>query len=417
MRDVPLSILAIFAHPDDEIGVGSTLAHYSAAGVMTTLVCASRGEAATIYCGDCATPENLADVRTHELECACENLGIGALRWLDWPDGGIAALPRDKAIVQIVALIRVLQPDVIITHPENGLYPHPDHLAVWEIVRAAYDAAADLSQYPRAGAPWATPRLFTRAIPQSYFAAAPEFAAARVELNGQQLPFYATPDEEIDVTLHVDDGTPNRLAAWDCHRSQQNPEGAFTKMPDELRRKMAEEEYFVLAASHVALTPGVHDDLFAGLDGETATAGEAPSDPLEASPVFVRQLHANLSVHRAYVDLYKEYERREPKPEFVELLHTLRDPEQEMLYLLARGARQAGEPAGKVEPEGRLINQGLACLDVSSKGNFLRIATQHAAALYAARASAAANEEEAAVWRELGSLSEEQLKAVKTFRA
>ena len=85
----PLTILAIFAHPDDEIGVGSTLAYYGEAGVRTVLVCATRGEVATIFCDDCATRENLAEVRTRELECACGHLGIGELRWLDWPDGGI----------------------------------------------------------------------------------------------------------------------------------------------------------------------------------------------------------------------------------------------------------------------------------------------------------------------------------------
>ena len=63
----PLTILAIFAHPDDEIGVGSTLAHYSEAGVRTVLVCATRGEVATIFCDDCATQENLAEVRTQRV--------------------------------------------------------------------------------------------------------------------------------------------------------------------------------------------------------------------------------------------------------------------------------------------------------------------------------------------------------------
>ena len=90
------TILAIFAHPDDEIGVGSTLAHYADAGVRTVLACASRGEAATIYCEDCATRETLGEVRTRELECACQHLGISELRWLDWPDGGIKDLPRPK---------------------------------------------------------------------------------------------------------------------------------------------------------------------------------------------------------------------------------------------------------------------------------------------------------------------------------
>ncbi len=40
-----LKLLAVFAHPDDEsMGMGGTLAKYSAEGVDTHLVCASRGE-------------------------------------------------------------------------------------------------------------------------------------------------------------------------------------------------------------------------------------------------------------------------------------------------------------------------------------------------------------------------------------
>ncbi len=66
--DNSLTILAIFAHPDDEIGAGSTLACYSDRGVRTVLLCATRGEVATIFCDDCATRDNLAEVRTGQIE-------------------------------------------------------------------------------------------------------------------------------------------------------------------------------------------------------------------------------------------------------------------------------------------------------------------------------------------------------------
>ena len=42
-----LKLLAVFAHPDDRsMGMGGTLAKYSAEGVDTHFVCASRGERA-----------------------------------------------------------------------------------------------------------------------------------------------------------------------------------------------------------------------------------------------------------------------------------------------------------------------------------------------------------------------------------
>lgn len=40
-----LSLLVVFAHPDDEsMGMGGTLAKYCSEGVKTYYVCASRGE-------------------------------------------------------------------------------------------------------------------------------------------------------------------------------------------------------------------------------------------------------------------------------------------------------------------------------------------------------------------------------------
>ena len=76
---------------------------------------------------------------------------------MDWPDGGVKDLPRAEAVGQIVQQIRDVRPHVILTHPQNGLYPHPDHLAVWEIVREAFSAAADPTEYPGAGQPGRLP--------------------------------------------------------------------------------------------------------------------------------------------------------------------------------------------------------------------------------------------------------------------
>lgn len=36
--------MCVFAHPDESLGMGGTLAKYGAEGVMTHVVCAGRGE-------------------------------------------------------------------------------------------------------------------------------------------------------------------------------------------------------------------------------------------------------------------------------------------------------------------------------------------------------------------------------------
>ncbi len=424
----PFVILSIFAHPDDEIGAGSTFARYSDAGHRIVLVCASRGEAATIYCADCATPETLAEVRTRELECACHHLGIGELRWLDWPDGGIKDLPRPEAVGQVVKLIREIQPDIIVTHPENGLYPHPDHLAVWEIVRAAFDAAADDDAYPpfpgvpglsqedaaQAGAPWATPRLFTRALPQSILERAPSLAEFRVELNGQLLPFLSVPDEQIDVWMRVAPWVERRMAAWNCHQSQHNPRGFSTTMPDGLQQDMAENESFLLVAARVPLPEGVNDDLLAGLepgqgDGVRRQASGRKSDGPSAAEV-----RSALAAQRAYLEVCDEYARRSIELGFAGIARTLAGGHQEAIYLLARALRRAGEPAGEVAADPKILNDGMRRRKTADQAAFLSAAAPQIAAFCQAKA-AESPADEAATWKELAALVSAQAQGLRPF--
>lgn len=260
-------ILAIFAHPDDELSVGGTLAKSASTGRPVTLLCATRGEAATIYSPPeyGATRENLAAVRTRELECCCAVLGIADLRWLDWPDGGVERIDREAAIAQTVAVIREVQPAVMITHPPHGGYPHPDHIAVHHIAVEAWHRAAEPDYRPDLGAPHATAKLYCRAIPASFFALAEGLRDYRVQLNGKQLPFYATPDEEISTVVDVDGWAPLRVAGWECHRSQHNPNGMFSRMSEEAQRAFVSREYLQLLAHRLPMAPQHETDLFAGL--------------------------------------------------------------------------------------------------------------------------------------------------------
>jgi LmbE family N-acetylglucosaminyl deacetylase len=408
MSESRTTILAVFAHPDDEIGVGSTLAHYAGADARVVLVCASRGEAATIYCDECATRENLAEVRTHELECACQHLGVAELRWLDWPDGGIQALPRDEAVGRVVAIIREVRPRVMITHPENGLYPHPDHLAVWEIVRAAFDAAADPEEVPAAGAAWAADRLFTRAMPQSFFDAAPAFAAYRVQLNGQQLPFLGTPDDQIDVVMRVAPWAERRMAAWDCHRSQHNPNGAFSQMPDSLRKTMAENEHFVLAVARVPLPDGADDDLLAGLAAETPQAAAAALD--------IDTLRIELASHRAYLTVCEGYLKNVIDPGFAQALQQYAEQEQEIIYLMARALRLAGGPTAEIAADPGPIAQGKGIETVGDRQSFLLAGIRQALIGWEAHEAAATGQVEQGFWHTLRGLTEEQIKTLTSLR-
>ena len=261
----PLRILGIFAHPDDEIGVGGTLARYGHNGADITLVCATRGEVATIFCDDCATPESLAVVRTAELECACQKLGVSDLQWLDWPDGGVSTIPEIEAVAQLVPIIRRLRPHIIFSHPEHGTYPHPDHIGVYERVVAAFHAAADPDFQPELGSAWATPKFYVRAIPEEAFDLIPGFRDYRVSLNGQQLPFRADPSEHIHCTIDCTDSVEARIQGWNCHKSQHNPNGTFSVMPEEMQKRIFQVEHFRLYAHHLPVDLPPHQTLEQGL--------------------------------------------------------------------------------------------------------------------------------------------------------
>ncbi len=403
-----LTILAIFAHPDDEIGVGSTMAYYTDQGVRTVLVCATRGEVATIFCDDCATRENLAEVRTHELECACAHIGIQELRWLDWPDGGVKNLPRAGAISQIVQQIRDIRPDVILTHPEHGLYPHPDHLAIWEMVREAFRAAADEAEVPDAGAAWAPARLFTRALPQSIFEKSPGLADFRVELNGELLPFYATPDDEIDVTLHVEPWVERRMAAWECHRSQHNPMGFSTTMPDGVRREMAANEHYLLAASRIPMPDGATDDLLAGL----AEATEAVEDGRGLGD-SIPALRIELATHLALVAVCQAYLKTSPEQKLMAPYRRLAEGEQEIVYRVAHLLRLAGEPAGAVEADGGLQGQGSRQKSATDQLAFLRSAIEKIAARCRRCSESATSLDQRQLWEELAASVREQAEIIQ----
>jgi LmbE family N-acetylglucosaminyl deacetylase len=142
-----LKLLGVFAHPDDEsMGMGATFAKYAAEGVETHLVCASRGERG--WSGpeeQFPGLEGLGKIRTQELENAVNILGIKSLSFLGYIDGDVDQANHAEAIDRIVTHIRRIQPQVVVTFGHDGIYGHPDHIAIGQFTNAAIACAADSS--------------------------------------------------------------------------------------------------------------------------------------------------------------------------------------------------------------------------------------------------------------------------------
>jgi len=140
-----LKLLVVLAHPDDEsLGMGGTLAKYSAEGIETYCVCASRGERGW-FGSEEQNPglERLGQLRTRELENAVTELGMKGLYFLDYLDGDVDQADHAEAVGKIVTHIRRVQPQVLVTFPPDGNYGHPDHVAVGQFASAAIVCAAD----------------------------------------------------------------------------------------------------------------------------------------------------------------------------------------------------------------------------------------------------------------------------------
>jgi LmbE family N-acetylglucosaminyl deacetylase len=129
-----LTILAIFPHPDDEtMPVGGTLASYAAQPDTNIIVLTTTHGDAGETNGVCSQQE-LASERAIELKNATDLLGVDQVILWDYPDGQVADHAQ-RLETQLHQTIIAIDPDVVITYDESGMYGHPDHIIVHKLVR------------------------------------------------------------------------------------------------------------------------------------------------------------------------------------------------------------------------------------------------------------------------------------------
>jgi LmbE family N-acetylglucosaminyl deacetylase len=267
--DNRLGLLAIFAHPDDEsLAMGGTLARYAHAGVEVSLVCATRGEWGLISDPALATQENLAEVREDELRAACEVLGISQLHFLDCPDSDVNHTDWPEVEEQIVRHIRKLRPDVIVTFGPDGLYGHPDHIAVSTLATAAFISAGDASrcteQLEQGLQPHRASKLYYAQFPQTL--AAELIASLSVDhdaptLWGFDADSFGVPEELITTRIDVGDEVLKKLQALRCHRTQLEADNVFSLIDDHTARRFLSQEYYRLVEPD-PICGVIEEDLF-----------------------------------------------------------------------------------------------------------------------------------------------------------
>ena len=257
-------MLAVFAHPDDEsFGVGGTLARYAAEGARVDLVCATRGEEGSVGDPPLCRQEDLGKLREGELRAACEVLGVRTLGFLGCVDGQLDSCPRPTLVGEVVAAIRELRPQVVVTFGPDGISGHPDHVAIGRVATEAAAVAANPMAYPEQVArglrPWKVSKLYNLAPSRSTAVACEGVGTEEDE---------AAATARIDVFAYLE----TKLRAMRRHRSQCQ---AFDRLPEEELRERLRWEYFrraMLDPQAQAGTGYVEEDLFQGIARARAVA-------------------------------------------------------------------------------------------------------------------------------------------------
>ena len=204
------TLLAVFAHPDDEAVVSPVLAKYASEGVAVHLAVATDGRLGATDHSGIPAGDQLAAVRAEELKCAAEKLGIRPPVLFGLHDQmkmgeGLAALQGQLKILreEVRRLFAAVKPDVVITWGASGWTGHPDHRLVGSVVTEVFESQA-----------WEKrSRLYYPALPSGSLPAGGPMDLATVDQS------YLT----VRVPLSEADYEKARTS-WLCHKSQYTQE-------------------------------------------------------------------------------------------------------------------------------------------------------------------------------------------------
>ena len=233
-------VLAVFAHPDDEsLLAGGVLAACAAAGRRVAVVSMTRGERGPTELPELVGRLALGDVREAELLVAARALGVSSAECLDYPDGELADVDEAQAAQALALLLEREQPEVVISFSDEGLYWHPDHLAVSRFLNAALDLP---------GSGGAQPSLYGATWPEGHANRLVSLMRARgltTDLWGLEPDAFGAPPDSITNSLDVRQFLPAKLGALRAYASQIGPSHLLSTLPDDLAEEFLGREYFV----------------------------------------------------------------------------------------------------------------------------------------------------------------------------
>ena len=265
------TLVCFHAHPDDEaLTTGGIMARAAAAGHRVVLVVATGGEHGEVP-DDLAPGELLVDRRRAETMQSAATLGVARVAWLGYEDSGMAGWdqnenPRafvradvDEAAGRLAAILDEEGARVLTVYDRHGNYGHPDHIQVHVVGHRAAEKAG-------------TPDVYEGTMNTDDFVrvmAAGRAAGLRVGPTDDDDPAswtddglpVGTPEAELTTAVDVTSFVAVKRAALACHQSQITDIGGLLSLPEDWFARMFGVEWFI----HKGATPGIHEDVLAGL--------------------------------------------------------------------------------------------------------------------------------------------------------
>lgn len=291
------------AHPDDEsIGQGATMARYVAEGRGVTLVTCTAGEMGEILVPELEhlaahKEDGLGQHRAGEIASAMAALGVTDHRWLGgfqtyrdsgmkWHEDGYAIAADDihdnafwhadltEAADYLVAVIREIQPQVLVTYDPFGGYGHPDHIQAHRVAMYAAQLAAVPSHRLDLGEPWEIAKIYWGAMSETRMRAslrALRAAGDTTSFEGMDpdgpLPPFVTADENLAAMVDGNAHVEQKMEALRAYPTQITLDGPFFALSNNKGNEMWGDEYFrIVKGERGALnSDGLETDLFAGV--------------------------------------------------------------------------------------------------------------------------------------------------------
>ncbi|WP_375002579.1 N-acetyl-1-D-myo-inositol-2-amino-2-deoxy-alpha-D-glucopyranoside deacetylase [Aeromicrobium sp. CTD01-1L150] len=296
-------ILFVHAHPDDEtINNGATMARYAQEGAHVTLVTCTLGELGEILVPELEhlaadREDGLGAHRATELAEAMRLLGVTDYRFLggeghyrdsgmQWDETGHATAADEtsddafwhadltEAANHLVAVIREVRPQVLVTYDDFGNYGHPDHVQAHRVAHYAATLAAARSYRHDLGEAWEIAKIYWTAMSASAMRQGIKEIREAGDLSfmdgidPDNLPAFAIEDADLDAVVDGSGWVDAKLDAMRAHATQIAVDGPFFALSNDIAQRTWGTEFYRLVKGVAAPAEGsdVEDDLFAGLD-------------------------------------------------------------------------------------------------------------------------------------------------------